>query len=1397
MTPNTRTPIPWTRYWVRGDRLGAVQLDGPFLRPPGELQRRYDATAFESCKTIPDLAGVSCLVLLGSSGLGKSHELRRLVAEHPTTPGHQAAYINLRGRSAPTSILSAFQSDPAYQGWIEGRHALTLAIDSLDECQRRVCEVGEFLCEEFRRQLVPSRPALWLRLGCRAPEWNAELNSALEKLFPSRSTAGAPSVQTWHLERLTRAQVAFGARHRGGDADAFLAEVDHLQLGALAAHPITLELLLNEHAAGRPLGTTRIQVYEQGLASLCRDLHQIGTAQPRNVTTPGQRLEIAARLAAIGVLSDRYSFSLDPEQPPPPASSLVPAEDLLGAAILDGIPPVTAPVLKETLWCGLFDSAPEGGVTWRHRSFAEFLAARYLSAHVAPGDLPGLFCDITTSTARLHPPLEEVAAWLAEFSPEFFDLVADANAEVFFRCDPHLLQNRVRERLTAAYLRRIEEDDAEAPGWMNELPVDRLNHPGLADQLRPIILDLSRSEMLRRAALVIADACRCRELARSCASLLYAVDTPSALVAPLGHLLRETIDDDLRSTLRPLFLAAPSPSEDVVAWSIQLLWPRHLNAEELVGCLPPPPQWERNGSLRFVCSGDIPNRAPVEHLPTLLRWLRANLAGFRDRDFFGAHTKERLALAAFRHLHDPAVRSEFIALLAAQTHDCGRFLPAEKRDLASEAFQRRLLVSSLIEEHPNIFADNFGWLAWSNGLRDPSDLAWAVEQLRAAATTGLRQRWMTYAFMVFDGTQAAVDMIAPILDLVPSAAEILARRTSCQLEEAGYPNWEKGNFYRRLEEEQKKARKPAFASIIAQALGAYQTGNIDAMPWLWRHLTHYREEPPPGQAQPRKSARNGWALIDAELTRRIHAAMPAYLDQIAARADLLAPEGQGNNHSNHALPMLLEQAARDSEWFARCPPEFWRAWQRPILLSGHMGLPKPEHLHRPLVERLYRAGADTFVSALDEALLRHRKQFFDTRLIQAPCVLADTVIRQLLLRHVRDGETNASLRHGLWDLLLRDPMPEAEAELARSAAATPPDPFAAATLLVHRTATHGPTLSDRMIADAAWLRSVCLALPGNGFDVRSDWALLLPPAKVLRLWESLGSIAPDDPYADGGGEVTPEKTLYHLRNNLLNLLAAKPTPEGCEAVRDFQARRPELKWLGQMRVRMRKALRRADWVPLRPCQARDYLDDKGASSPVTDEGVLCQRVLDALADFQGLIRDVPNPSNELWNTPAAGSNHWHPKDENEVSNRLLIHLNNAFRSVGGHAVRESESRRGHAPAGDPTDLPDLVVAAPSATHPGTILRVVIEVKCAWHDEAITALRTQLAERYLRTFRCGVYCLVHFTCPTWDLPGDPRRERGKARLELAMLAAELDPLRDTLRLEYPEKRIETVLLDARR
>jgi hypothetical protein len=238
-------------------------------------------------------------------------------------------------------------------------------------------------------------------------------------------------------------------------------------------------------------------------------------------------------------------------------------------------------------------------------------------------------------------------------------------------------------------------------------------------------------------------------------------------------------------------------------------------------------------------------------------------------------------------------------------------------------------------------------------------------------------------------------------------------------------------------------------------------------------------------------------------------------------------------------------------------------------------------------------------------------------------------------------------------------------------------------------------------------------------------------------------------------------------------------------------------WIGQMLVRMRKQLRGSDWAKLSPRQARNYLDIESKPKPLTNDGDLCGRVLKILAEFQRLLRDVPNPSAELWNTPAGPNKHWYPRTETDISDRLQYHLNTALRPLGGQAVRESETRRGNASVGDPTDLPDLVATAPSETKPGTVLRVVIEVKCTLHKEAVTALRTQLAERYLREHQCGIYCLLHFTCPTWDASKDQRKSKGKARASLQELETEVNTLRDMLRSELPERRIEAFVIDARR
>jgi hypothetical protein len=49
------------------------------------------------------------------------------------------------------------------------------------------------------------------------------------------------------------------------------------------------------------------------------------------------------------------------------------------------------------------------------------------------------------------------------------------------------------------------------------------------------------------------------------------------------------------------------------------------------------------------------------------------------------------------------------------------------------------------------------------------------------------------------------------------------------------------------------------------------------------------------------------------------------------------------------------------------------------------------------------------------------------------------------------------------------------------------------------------------------------------------------------------------------------------------------------------------------------------------------------------------------------------------------------------------------------------------------------------------LSLIIEVKGNWHDQLLTAMQTQLRDRYLKDSRCrnGLYLVGWFTSPRWD------------------------------------------------
>lgn len=127
--------------------------------------------------------------------------------------------------------------------------------------------------------------------------------------------------------------------------------------------------------------------------------------------------------------------------------------------------------------------------------------------------------------------------------------------------------------------------------------------------------------------------------------------------------------------------------------------------------------------------------------------------------------------------------------------------------------------------------------------------------------------------------------------------------------------------------------------------------------------------------------------------------------------------------------------------------------------------------------------------------------------------------------------------------------------------------------------------------------------------------------------------------------------------------------------------------------------------------------------------------------------------------------------------------------------REVEIRRlNMAGTGQSTDIHVEALRRGSGGAHGDIARVVIEVKGCWHQEVRTAMRTQLADRYLAENQChhGLYVVGWFLCAAWD-DGDYRK-RGVPWTSIEVARHFLGDQADELRSSRSEGDVRPVVLD---
>src|SRR5207245_5735150 len=218
-------------------------------------------------------------------------------------------------------------------------------------------------------------------------------------------------------------------------------------------------------------------------------------------------------------------------------------------------------------------------------------------------------------------------------------------------------------------------------------------------------------------------------------------------------------------------------------------------------------------------------------------------------------------------------------------------------------------------------------------------------------------------------------------------------------------------------------------------------------------------------------------------------------------------------------------------------------------------------------------------------------------------------------------------------------------------------------------------------------------------------------------------------------------------DSIIEHLKKRGTFAACEAIRSVMEKLRQYTW---MNYHLEEAAALARAATLQPVSIGQFLSRaQNREQRFVETGrQLVDLIVESLDRLHSKLHGEVPATRDLWNNR---QDKWWPKDEQDFADYLTRHLNEDLKLRGIVVNREIQIRRG---IGDGTgQRTDIHVDAVIPGQPGSYERtyVIVEVKGNWNTELLTAMETQLHDRYLRENKCrdGIYLAGWFTCTKWD------------------------------------------------
>jgi len=1351
------------------------QWDGGFLHEcQSAFGRLYNPkpVTFESVES-----KAQCLVLLGEPGLGKSREIEtraKLTETYAKESGDATLSLDLGEYGTDSSLRQDIFEGPTIRDWMSAKYHLNLFLDSLDEALFSAIPLTRLLARELRN--LP-RDRLRLRIACRTAVWQGlpSFEDELRELF------GNDAVQVFELQPLCRADAESAANANGLDVQRFMNEVSQTDVEAFASKPVTLNLLIELFKSSGTLPNTQAELYRKGCRELCKDSEIRKEARRTGTLDPDQRMILAGRIAAFMIFGNRSTIRLGNDSID--SEGDVTLSNLKGGTeIRDGERfAVEARALQEVLeYTGLFISAFDNRVRWRHQTYAEFLAAWYVRERkLRLSKVLDLILHHGDPEKKVVPQLHETAAWLAGMDQGVFDAVLKAEPEVLLRSDVARADANDRGRLVAALL-KIHDDKQRKPSWYKFDILKKLDHPSVAHQLRPYITDSTKWIVARQLAIHIAHACRAKELEGVLADLALDATAPLELRCEAAEAVGAIGDHQTKQRLKPLIGDSPTdPRKELKGSALKAVWPECLTSEELFENL-------TSGIAHYTGSYDLFVYGLAEQLRTCdllsaLAWLRRR--PHRDEAATTFHTlKDAIMRRAWDQCEDPDVCDLFarIALSRMLSYEpviedrsalneiwgLPSAAPFHQLVRCDDTKRRAVLgvMTKLVLEHAMVKdrdAEMWRFSAPENPFLVANDLLWFIQQFECAASEIEREflALLISSIIRWDDVDHVDALCRAVQRSEPFARRFGRFLWAIDLDSA--EAMELRSRYRRSLEmrattaTQRPQLSPSPAERITELLERFEASEYDA----WWQLNYWMTLLPDGHSEaseihPDIRTLPGWQSADEQIKTRIRRAAGEYLLHGQPTTDtwMGADPDRPALGGYKALYLLVSESPNS---VASISPSVWKKWAPVVLAFPNTGRQDTRDVQLNLIATAYSHAPDEIVKTLEVLVYRDANRYEIPHIVEKVEACWDSKIANALKDTLNSDRLGLSGRAYLLGKLLVHELAGAR-EIADAWIQTPqdlPDSVSAAlaggrALMLHTADGGWSVVWPRISGDVEFGRILIEKVASAG-EARKDG--IAPELKEHQLaefymWLERNYPHSEDPELRPGiaYDVTPRHLVGRLRDSILQRLEKFGSRDSCAQIQRIAAEFPELDWMKWVLQSAQSETRRATWTAPTPSEILKHVSDPNSGLVQSGEQLL-RVVCESLTELDEKLR--AGASHELWNEEPD----CRPKREDRLTQKVAAHLRETLERRGVVANREVKVRRG---------FTDIHVDAVRKDQEGyDTVTVIIEVKGCWHPRLMKAMEAQLINQYLADSRCdhGIFLVGWFSCDQWS-PNDSRKNK---------------------------------------